>query len=201
MLVFQNSNSFFQAAKSVVSITQVLDASCSVNYESCAAVMANYGSKIKRSEHCGQDFQRENPLVQQAYNGFVAYPAMYAATCLRSASGSYCLADAITNAQSPTDSYIYYVGVGLTLPGGSRPTCNECLQNTFRVYSSASSNASAPVSQHYVETAQRINLGCGPNYVTTSIPAAKGAASWTGGSSSTTLMAIAMALTIGIVAL
>lgn len=201
----QNSNSFFQAEKSIVSITQTLDAACAANAKTCQAVMADFGSRIKKNENCGQDFQRQNPIVLQAYNGFIAYAPMYQASCLRSSTGSYCFADAITNVASPTDSYIYYVALGLGLPGGSRLTCNKCLQDTIRVYSDASSNTTQPVSQRYVETAQVINLSCGPNYVNATIPAVKSAASRMGSStgilSSTSLMALAVSLTASLMVL
>ncbi|KAI9844380.1 MAG: hypothetical protein M1838_002204 [Thelocarpon superellum] len=176
-LLLQNSNSFFQAEKSIVTITQTLEASCNVDFATCTATMADFATQIRDDTTCGADFQRQNPLVLQAYNGFIAYAPMYQAGCLRDSSGDYCFADAITNFTSPTDSYVYYVGLGLPLPGGSRPTCNSCLQNTMSIFANASSNSSQPVSQQYVQTAQVIDLNCGPNFVNTTIPASKGAAS------------------------
>ena len=105
-----------------MTITQTLDASCNVNFKTCSAAMALYAEQIRSDDSCGQDFERQNPLVIQAYNGFVAYGTVYQAGCLRSPTGSYCFADAITNFTSPTDPYTYYVALGMSLPGGSRPT-------------------------------------------------------------------------------
>lgn len=164
--------------------------------------MSDLANRIRQEENCGEDFDRENPIVLQAYNGLLAYAPAYQASCLRSSSGSYCFADAITNITSPTDSYIYYVVVGSVLPGGSRPTCNKCLQSTLEVFADGASNVSQPVSQRFVQTAQVINLGCGPTFVNTTIPAAKGSASRIGrGPSSASWLLVAATVAIGITVL
>ncbi|KAI9823922.1 MAG: hypothetical protein M1832_002240 [Thelocarpon impressellum] len=144
--------------------------------------MAKYANQIKLAPNCGTDFDRQNPLVIQAYDGFIAYGTMYQAACLRSPTGSYCFADAITNFTSPTDSYVYYTGIGMPLPGGSRPTCNSCLEKTLDVFASASSNSSQPANRNYVNTAQLVNLGCGPDFVNSTIPAAASAGRLAAGS-------------------
>ncbi|KAI9878576.1 MAG: hypothetical protein M1830_000533 [Pleopsidium flavum] len=83
-------------------------------------------------------------------------------------------ADAITNTSSPTDSYIYYLPLGIALPGGARPTCSECLNKTMAIFANAASNASQPISTNYVSAARQIDLGCGPNFVNATIPPAHG---------------------------
>ena len=80
-------------------------------------------------------------------------------------------ADAITNTSSPTDSYIYYLPLGIALPGGARPTCSQCLNKTMAIFANAASNASQPISANYISAAQEIDLGCGPNFVNATIPA------------------------------
>lgn len=106
--------------------------------------MSRFAQEIRRDTNCGLDFKNQNPLVVQAYNGMIAYQPLYRAGCLKSESGSYCTsrcflatligalkqqlietdigyADAITNISSPSDSHVYFLALGLDLPGGSRP--------------------------------------------------------------------------------
>ncbi|KAI9804873.1 MAG: hypothetical protein M1825_001242 [Sarcosagium campestre] len=165
----QNSNSFFKAAKSLVTITQVLDASCNAGFASCSALMASYAQSLKQDSNCGEDFNNQNPLVVQALNGLVSYDPMYQAGCLRSDSGSYCFADAITNVDNPPDSYIYFLPLGLSLPGNSRPTCNSCLQKSMAIFATAAGNASQPASTVYISTAHQIQVGCGPTFVNSTV--------------------------------
>jgi hypothetical protein len=74
-------------------------------------------------------------------------------------------ARAVTNSSSVTDFYPYYLPLGVPLPGGARPTCNDCLQNTMAIFGSAATNGTQPVSQNYNEAADQINVACGPNFV------------------------------------
>lgn len=78
-------------------------------------------------------------------------------------------ANAITNTTSNTDSYPYYLPLGVALPGGSRPTCNACLQETMAIFNTAAANKSQPVSQTYLEASQQINMGCGPEFANTTV--------------------------------
>ena len=45
------------------------------------------------------------------------------------------------------------------------------------IFATAASNSTQPVSRLYTETAQLIDLSCGPNFVNATIPAAKSSAS------------------------
>lgn len=103
--------------------------------------MSRLAQDIRKQSNCGPDYTKQNPLVLQAYNGLIAYEPLYRAGCLKSGTGSYCtlregtlytgpptnwaidagFADAITNMSSPSDSYVYFLPLGLPLPGGSRP--------------------------------------------------------------------------------
>jgi hypothetical protein len=85
-------------------------------------------------------------------------------------------ADAITNVESPTDSYIYRIPLGIGLPAGTRPTCNGCLKETMNIFRTAATNGSQPVSQTYVTAAETINMQCGPNFSNTSVTITTGAA-------------------------
>ncbi|KAI9890908.1 MAG: hypothetical protein M1814_003548 [Vezdaea aestivalis] len=174
-LLLQNSNSFFQASKQFTRVSQALDSTCNVVFNKCLPLMADLARNIKADNNCGQDFRLQNPIVLQAYNGFLAYQPLYQAGCLKSPTGSYCFADAITNTSSPTDSYVYFLPLGVALPGGSRPTCNKCLAETMQIFQSSAGNATLPISNTYVEAAQQIQRFCGPTFVNSNV-VMKGAA-------------------------
>ena len=176
LISMQNSNSFFQAEHSLIRVTQTLDATCKADFASCSTLMGSLAQQIRDDSNCGQDYTAQNPLVEQAYNGLMSYAPMYQAGCLKDGSGNYCFANAITNTSSPTDSYVYYLPLGVQLPGGSRPTCSGCLQQTMTLFNEAASNLSQPVSVDYTVAAQQINIGCGPNFVNTTIAPIKGSA-------------------------
>ena len=159
--------------------------------------MASLAAQIKADSTCGPDYRAQNPLVLQAYNGLLAYPLLYKAGCLQDNSsspssssssnssgsgsdgssgnsGGYCFASAITNALSPSDSYIYYLPLGVSLPGGARPSCNQCLKDTMAVFQQGARDANQPVSATYVDAAQQIDLGCGPAFVNVTVPVKAG---------------------------
>jgi hypothetical protein len=159
-LLLQNSNAFFQDQKSIVLITQVLDASCSVDYETCSSKISNIAAEIIKDENCGADFQAQNPLVAQAYQGLNAYPALYNAGCLKAGDGSYCYADAVTNASSTTDGYVYFLPLGVGLPASSKkPSCSSCLQQTMQVFQEDASSSSQSLHLDYHSAALQINAG------------------------------------------
>jgi len=166
----QNSNSFFQASKSLVRITQTLDYSCSADSTLCASVLSSFATNITTPSACAEDLSLENPLVQQALLGLKAYKPLYTASCLRNPETSaYCFADAITNASNPTDSYIYFLPLNTSLVGGSQPTCDSCLQNTMAVFEAASSDRSGALASTYVSAASQVNVNCGPGFVNASL--------------------------------
>lgn len=78
--------------------------------------------------------------------------------------------DAITNATSPTNSYVYYLPLGVSLPGTTAPSCSSCLQDTMSVFASAATNRSQPVSKVYTTAAAMIDLTCGAGFVNSSGP-------------------------------
>lgn len=80
-------------------------------------------------------------------------------------------ANAITNSSSPTDSYPYYLPVGVALPGGSRPTCNSCLQSAMDTFWTYTSNKTQPISKTYAAAAGVVNIQCGPNFVNATVAA------------------------------
>jgi hypothetical protein len=122
---------------------------------------------------CASDLAAQNPVVLQAQLGLNAYKPLYTASCLRNPSTSaYCFAEAVTNSSSPSDSYIYYLPLNVSFPGGSAPTCNTCLVNTMAVLEEATSDRRSPIASDYADAAQQINLHCGPGFVNTSLATA-----------------------------
>ncbi|CAD0112780.1 unnamed protein product, partial [Aureobasidium uvarum] len=190
-LLLQTSTSFFSVQRSPVRLAQTLSASCSVNFDSCSTLMASLARQIQSPDNCAADLQSQNPTVMQAYTGFAAYQALYHAGCLlNSNTGSYCkltipkvsfraytneelqaFSDAVTNATSPTDSYVYYMGLGVSLPSTTAPSCSSCLQDTMSVFASAATNRSQPISKVYGTAAAMIDSTCGALFVNASIPA------------------------------
>lgn len=140
--------------------------------------MSSLALSIRSPSTCSDDFNQQNPMVRQAYNSLVAYDVMFRASCLKATpapynnrSSNYCFADAVTNTSSPTDSYVYYLPLGMSLAAGSQPTCSQCLQDTMRVFASQATNKTQPVSITYLNAAELVNRQCGPNFVNASMPA------------------------------
>jgi selenophosphate synthase len=107
-----------------------------------------------------------------ALTGLLAYPSLRTATCLKSSTGSYCFADAITNSTSDEDAYVYYLGVGNKLPSTTRMTCNQCLKDVVGVFGAAAANRTAPVAAVYAEGAGVVNGVCGKGWVNETVPSA-----------------------------
>ncbi len=184
----QTSDSFFEASQSLIRVTLALDATCNVNFERCNSLMASLAQQLVSDDNCGVDYQSQSPVVLQAYNGFIAYEPLYRAGCLRDDLGNFCeldcgptqagngtnadpsgFANAVTNSTSVTDSYPYYLPLGVDLPGGGRPTCNSCLQDAMAIFANAATNATQPVSRTYPSAARQIEIGCGPRFVDSSV--------------------------------
>lgn len=169
----QNSISFFQAEKSLVRITQTLDATCAANVTTCTTLMNSFASNLTQSTTCSADLTSQNPLIEQAHQGLLAYKPLYQASCLRDpTTKAYCFAEAVTNSTSPSDTYTYFLPLNVSLPGGSQPTCNSCLQQTMTVFEAASADRSSALASDYVGAAMQVNVNCGPGFVNASLPAA-----------------------------
>ncbi|KAL9005595.1 MAG: hypothetical protein Q9188_001643 [Gyalolechia gomerana] len=169
-LLLQNSMSFFSATKSMEAITRTLDATCKVVHPTCNTLLSSFASQLRQDANCGDDYHRQQPLVVSAYNGLTSYEPLYKAGCEKDDRGNYCFANAITNATSPTDSYPYYLPLGISLPGGSQPTCSTCLRNTMAIFSqAANSKTQQPLAGNYLSAAQMINVGCGPGFANLSM--------------------------------
>ena len=140
--------------------------------------MSSFAQTLRSPTGCSDDFTRQQPLVRQAYNALLSYAPLYHASCLHATptaynnkSSNYCFADAITNTSSPSNNYIYYLALGIPLPAGSMPTCDQCLIDTMNVFDQAAGNKSQPISLTYVDGAQLVDITCGPGFVNASAPA------------------------------
>jgi len=111
-----------------------------------------------------------NPMVEQAYNGFLAYEPLYQAGCLRASSnGNYCFADAMTNISSPTSSYIYYIPLGMQLPANTHPTCDGCLHRTMDVFATYAAAGNQVLSATCADATQVVGKTCGNGFVDSSV--------------------------------
>jgi len=153
--------------QSPLSLIRTLDATCHVpSYSSCSNLMYSLANQLS-SGACKNDLSLQNPVVTQAYNGLIAYDTLYAASCLTSSTtGNYCYADAVSNSSAPTSSYIYYLPLGMSLPGGARPACTECLKDTMSIFATAANNNRPNgFRNNYAQAAQVVDLTCGPSFV------------------------------------
>ena len=146
--------------------------------------MGQLALDLKDTSNCGADFDLGNPIVMDAYNGFITYAPLYQAGCLKASataegntsdstnddsSKEYCYVTATADQSSMGDSYIYSLPLGIALPGATRPTCSQCLQKTMAFFATAATNMTSPLSTDYDSAAEEINSGCGPNFVQQSV--------------------------------
>ncbi|KAL7798443.1 hypothetical protein V8C37DRAFT_203145 [Trichoderma ceciliae] len=172
-MMLQTSAGFFQAEKSLLSIVRVLDATCRADSSSCATFLDQAATNLTLASNCKTEIQQNQTLVLQAYQGLLAYKALYAATCLQDPSSSqYCFANAVTNLNTPSDAYLYFLPYGLALPGSSNPSCSWCTQQTMNIYYSVSADRSQLVASVYEAAARQVNTLCGPSYVNGTLPPA-----------------------------
>ena len=169
-LLLRNSKSFFDITKSAALVSQALDASCAVDESSCKDLMFSLASQLTDDSTCGQEYEDGNQVVRGAYAGLVSYEPIYRATCLKSpTTNGYCFANAITNDSNPVDSYVYSLPLGYAIPPGSRLTCNRCLQATIEIFADAALVEGQPLTETYVDGAEQINMGCGPDFANTTV--------------------------------
>ena len=89
-------------------------------------------------------------------------------------NNEYCFSNAVMNQSAPSDSYVYYLPLGLPIPGGSVLTCSDCLKRTMGMFQEAAGNKSQALNAHYGDAARMVNVGCGPGFVNTTVSTAKG---------------------------
>ncbi|KAK5627919.1 hypothetical protein RRF57_003634 [Xylaria bambusicola] len=141
----------------------------------CTDYFNDLAKSLIADGNCGKEYNRENALVVQAYQGMKTYNTVYKATCLAnedSKSSEYCFANAITNNTTPSNAYLYYLPFNSTLPNTAAPSCGSCTQQTMAIYQAATSNRKADISNTYLGAAEQINSNCGNNFVNTTLATA-----------------------------
>ncbi len=171
--------SFFDAEKSLVSITQVLDATCAANVTLCTSYFNSLATSLTDPSNCGDDYQLGNPIVVQAYVGMISYQSLYTTSCLQDpANGMYCFANAVTNLTTPTNVYFYYLPLNISLPGSSTPSCSWCLQQTMAIFQQSAANRTLPIASTYLGAAQQVDTMCGPGFINDTLPASVSSSSF-----------------------
>jgi hypothetical protein len=169
----QGSLSMFNAEKSLVSITQVLDATCNANVTFCTDYLHQVATNLTSSANCEDDFQQQNSAVVQAYLGLKAYQPLYSASCLKDAETSaYCFANAITNSSAIADVYLYYLPLNISYPNTTIPNCNECTQNVMGIFQAATADRTSAIANTYSYAANAVDAQCGSGYVNATLPEA-----------------------------
>ena len=182
-LLLQTSAAFFRAEQDPALLRETLDAACDAPFAECTTYLSSIATQLISSSNCGPDYTADNPLVQRAYNGLVAYAPVYRATCLKDAeTGQYCFEEAVSiNASSPADPYPYFTALGLSLPTGSRPSCSLCLKQTMDIFQYYAADTNQPLSYAYQGSADEVDAGCGGGFANKTVNAAS---STTGGAAS-----------------
>lgn len=196
-LLVQGSTGFFEAEKSAVAMTQILQVSCNASVSVCAPYLENLAEELMLEENCKEDYELENNVVQEAYNGLRAYKELYAASCLMDPEErSYCFTNAVTNYTTPSDVYLYLLPLNLSMPGSASPSCSWCVKNTMDIYQSAAADRTLPIADLYEDAALLVNNVCGPDFVNETLPAATVEDAAIRARLDTTLVAIAVALAV-----
>ncbi|KAG5921444.1 hypothetical protein E4U61_006745 [Claviceps capensis] len=175
-MLMQTSTGFFNAQKQLVSIVKVLDATCAPDVTKCTDFLNQAAQNLTLDANCKSEFDQNQTQILQAYRGLRAYNVLYSAACLQNpTTNSYCFANAVTNLSTPSNTYLYFMPYGMSLPGASKPSCNWCTQTTMAIYHSASADRDQPVASKYEDAASQVNTLCGPSFVNASLPIAESA--------------------------
>lgn len=105
-LLLHDSTEFFtKTLRSENATASFLDSACAVDAASCSDQLQSLANDLLQNANCGADYQLRNPLVVDAYQGLVAYEAVYRASCLKSSNtGRYCFVDALFSSSSSKNS-------------------------------------------------------------------------------------------------
>lgn len=170
-MLLKGSNSFFQAMRSLVKITQVIETSCKANKDTCTDYLNDLAGKLTSDDNCGEDYQKENQVVIQAYKGMKSYEELYGASCLQNPETSaYCFVSAVTNLTTSSNVYLYNLPLNSTLPESALPACDYCTSETMKIYQSAAADRKKYIANTYVGAATQINAECGANFVNAALP-------------------------------
>ncbi|KAK7949752.1 hypothetical protein PG996_000340 [Apiospora saccharicola] len=159
--------------KSLVSLTQVLDASCKADVKMCTKWLGDLATQFQQDSNCGGELANGNTVVTKAFEGLKAYQPLYSATCLKEPkSQAYCYASAATDTKDFSSVYLYYLPLNRSMPDSATPSCNWCNQQTMGIFQSFSANRKASIAATYPTGAAAMNKACGPEYVNSTLPVA-----------------------------
>ncbi|KAH7037728.1 uncharacterized protein B0I36DRAFT_359384 [Microdochium trichocladiopsis] len=170
-LLLQGSKSFFNAQKSFVGITRVLDATCAADVNTCTPYFEKLASDLVSDNGCADDYKKGNSLVVQAYMAMRAYKTLYSASCLTDAATSaYCFAYAVTDTTFASNVYLYYMPLNISYPPTQKPACNSCTKQTMGIYQAATADRYSAIATTYTNASVLCNGHCGAGYVNETLP-------------------------------
>lgn len=188
----QSSASYVATIRSAVNSTKpledILDTSCNgiSSFDSCQLVMKDLAHRMLLNQTCGVDYQRNNSNVVQAYSNLVAYPVVYQTTCLQTdasknaAAGlptdhnrtEYCYINALYNEAEVSESILYLLALGTSLPTGpgyGTPGCSECTRQVMSIYHTFTDDENQPIRQTYEQAAAIIDGNCSQGFAQASV--------------------------------
>lgn len=172
-MLFQNSQSYFEASASASTLDPVVEASCAADQASCSDFMTDLASNLISSDNCAQDYSLGNPYVTYAHTALVAYEPVYQASCLKDpATQEFCFTELTLNATNLADYWVYLLAVGMPLPSSSQPTCNVCVQATMQIFGTYAQIEGQPLTTTYLPAAQEMDASCGASFVSTAVAVA-----------------------------
>ncbi|BFZ60786.1 hypothetical protein YB2330_001838 [Saitoella coloradoensis] len=129
------STSFFNIERAgAFAVSSALDKVCAVKPDKCSVVVGELEKEL--GVECEVDLRRGQPVAVGVQQAFEAWEVEFVTGCLKDpTTGSYCFSTAITST-SPADSYLYFLPLGSTYPGGARPTCSNCTLMIMETYES-----------------------------------------------------------------
>jgi hypothetical protein len=206
--LYKQSESFFEDSGTQELLDDVLDATCNVDLNSCQNLMQSLASQLRSEDNCGSDYSLGNPVVLDAYNGFLSYTPLYQAGCLKTSTSSpssadssdsspqYCFATATTNGTADLNAFVYSLPLGSPLPESGNVNCTTCLQQTMGFFANAATNATSPMATLYNTAAKEINSHCGASWVKPNITVDKSTENAANGKQSQ--LGMAMLIAVGV---
>ncbi|KAF7121947.1 hypothetical protein CNMCM5793_009501 [Aspergillus hiratsukae] len=169
-LLLHDSTSFFHTLTSATATSHVLDLSCAASVDTCTSIFNRLATTLLKDDACGEDYKLGNPLVSDAYTGFLTYEPVHRAACLKNPkTNDYCFVDAVTNASAPQNFDTYSIPWGYPIVSEPWPTCNECLQATMDIFSRWAQVDGQPLDTSYLPSALALNRHCGENFANVNI--------------------------------
>lgn len=169
-LLLHDSTSFFHTLTSAPATSHVLDASCAASVDTCTSIFNRLATALLKDDACGKDYKLGNPLVTDAYTGFITYEPVRRAACLKNpTTNDYCFVDAVTNASAPQNFDVYSIPWGYPIVSPPWPTCNECLQASMDIFSRWAQVDGQPLDSSYLPSALAINRHCGDNFANVNV--------------------------------